>query len=296
MKRKVLGEADQFEGEDFFDQVAKKVSTPGERVLEIPLEKARVKENVRSEYKDIETLAETIKRDGLLSPITVLKAKDGFFDILTGHRRYKAFLYLNGKHPGEFGKIRAIVFEKELSRAEVVRIQMIENVQREDLSAIEKKDALDELRKGGMSNGEIAEALGKSEGHVKNLFMAVASLNESPELREIAESHAGVTLTDFVEARVLGIKDRQKLLMAKARGEIKNRAELREKIQQIRGENYNKGKAERSARATKPLFKEKDSLVRVRSFAFDRAKISKDEREKLLLEVREILAKLEAVQ
>lgn len=295
-KKKVFDDGfDVFEGKkDFIDKFSEKVATLGESVMDIPTEKIKVKENVRKEYTGIEDLAESIRQKGLLQPIVVTKAEDGFFEIVFGHRRFKALLHLNEKEPGAWLKIKAFVKDKDAFDAdEIKEIQLIENIQRESLGALELKEALEYLRSRGLTQKQIGERLGKSEGHVRNLFMTVKTLNENPELKDLMEHHTGVMSSDLIYLRILPKKELLQVAEEKATGKIKTRTELEKRIEEVRGEIYKDGKAERETRAAKPLFKEKDSLVRVRSFAFDRTKLSPDERQKLLTQVREIVAKLE---
>ncbi|MBQ1691897.1 MAG: ParB/RepB/Spo0J family partition protein, partial [Erysipelotrichaceae bacterium] len=81
-------------------------------------------------YDDsIKGLAESIKQNGLLQPVTVRKNGDKY-ELIAGERRYRASL-LNGA-----SDIEAIIMES--SDEESANLALIENLQREDLNAIEQ--------------------------------------------------------------------------------------------------------------------------------------------------------------
>jgi ParB family chromosome partitioning protein len=112
-------------------------------------------------------------------------------------------------------------------------IQLVENVQREDLSQIDLYNALRALRKQGMTLREIAELMGKSEVYVKNLFVGVNDIQRNDKLKELLGS-AGTTIQDVKETK--GIPDEQerlKLLKQHNTGET-TRAEMRKKAKDLK--------------------------------------------------------------
>ena len=78
----------------------------------------------------LETLAESIKENGLLQPILVREYGDGRYQIIAGERRFRA-----SKLAG-LSEIPAIVMDKDDRK--VAEISLIENIQREDLNPIEE--------------------------------------------------------------------------------------------------------------------------------------------------------------
>jgi ParB family chromosome partitioning protein len=197
-------------------------------VKDIPVGDIQIKENVRKEYSGIGELAESIRQPGLLQPITVYPEGDGYF-VKTGHRRFKAYTSLFEKEPEHFHSIRCIVSDAKDTSV----IQLVENIQREDLSQIDLVNALNALRKGGFSNKQIAEVIGKGEGYVNNLFMGVNEVNHNKNLSELV-THAGVSLLDVAETR--GIEEnaaRLQLLADKQEGKI-NRTEMRQKVKELK--------------------------------------------------------------
>lgn len=101
---------------------------------EIPIEKVKGNPLQPREYFDrekIKELAETIKKIGLINPITVRKAKNGSYQVVTGERRLKA---------SEIAKLRTIpALIKEYKAEDEIAIEsLIENVHRENLNPIEQ--------------------------------------------------------------------------------------------------------------------------------------------------------------
>ena len=109
----------------------------------------------------LEGLAESIKSQGIIQPLTVEEIAPGEFSIIAGERRYRA-----AKIAG-LDKIPAIV----VSLSEVQRIQMslIENIQRENLNAIEEASAYQYLiDHSGYTQEMVAQKVGKSRSAIAN--------------------------------------------------------------------------------------------------------------------------------
>ncbi|MDR1895439.1 MAG: ParB/RepB/Spo0J family partition protein [Prevotellaceae bacterium] len=186
-----------------------------------------IRENVRKEYSGIDDLAASIKQRGLLQPITVYR--DGeVFVVKTGHRRFKAFQSLYQQDKDRFHSIPCIISTPD----NLAIVQLVENVQREDLNPIDLYNGLNALRAEGMSNSEIAQAIGKSHGYVDNLFSGVKEANANPEIAELVQ--AGVSLTDILETKgVPDEKARLELLDQRKNGKI-TRSEFRKKAKELK--------------------------------------------------------------
>lgn len=129
----------------------------------IPLELIRPREGQpRKDFdqKSLEDLARSIEEYGLLNPITVTKVS-GHYEILAGERRFRASKINKAK------TIAAIVKDYEEKDVEV--LSLIENVQREDLSAIEEATAYKKLIDSyGLTQDEVAKKMGKSRSYIAN--------------------------------------------------------------------------------------------------------------------------------
>ena len=138
----------------------------------IPLKLIRPREGQpRKDFdqKSLEDLARSIEEYGLLNPITVTKVS-GHYEILAGERRFRASKINKAK------TIAAIVKDYEEKDVEV--LSLIENVQREDLSAIEEATAYKKLIDSyGLTQDEVAKKMGKSRSYIANTIRLL-KLNE----------------------------------------------------------------------------------------------------------------------
>ena len=103
-------------------------------------------------------LAASLKAHGLLQPIVVRRVADGF-ELIAGERRLRA------AQLAEIDRLPALVREVE----DPLELALIENLQREDLSALEEAEGLAALiARHGYSHREVADLLGKSRPYVSN--------------------------------------------------------------------------------------------------------------------------------
>ncbi|SHH30716.1 ParB/RepB/Spo0J family partition protein [Tepidibacter thalassicus] len=108
----------------------------------------------------LEILSESIKNYGVLQPIVVKKEDDGYM-IIAGERRFRAAKMAGLK------EIPAVI--KNLPLKDIMEIALIENLQREDLNAIEEALAYKSLIENyKVTQEEISEAVGKSRPHITN--------------------------------------------------------------------------------------------------------------------------------
>lgn len=135
--------------------------------------------------ESLSELAESIKKYGVIQPIIVTK-KDDYYEIIAGERRWRA-----AKKAG-LKEMPCIV--REDTERKIKEIALIENIQREDLNAIEKakgyKELMDEY---GLTHGQVAETLGISVSAVGN---TVRLINLDPKVSQlviegkVSEGHA----------------------------------------------------------------------------------------------------------
>lgn len=109
----------------------------------------------------LEGLAESIKNQGILQPLTVEEIVPGQYSIIAGERRYRA-----AKLAG-LDKVPVII--SKLPEVRRIEASLIENIQREDLNAIEEAAAYDYLiKKSGYTQEEVAKKVGKSRSSIAN--------------------------------------------------------------------------------------------------------------------------------
>jgi ParB family chromosome partitioning protein len=108
-------------------------------------------------------LAESIKAQGVLQPILARPMVEGNYEIIAGERRWRAAQLA--------GLDTVPVIVHELSNQQVIAVALIENIQREDLNAIDAAIGLQRLiDEFGMTHKDVAEAVGKSRVTVTNLL------------------------------------------------------------------------------------------------------------------------------
>jgi ParB family chromosome partitioning protein len=127
-------------------------------------------ENVRADYRDIEDLAESIRKTGQLQAVIVKekKGKNGQprFELIAGFRRLRAFYYLIEK--GEpFTSIDATIVT-----GDNLTIQLVENIQRSDLTSAERERGIFQMKENGFSQIQIAEKLSKTKEWVSRNITA----------------------------------------------------------------------------------------------------------------------------
>ena len=108
----------------------------------------------------IKSLAASIKEKGVLQPL-IVRPKDGEYELIAGERRLRA--------SKEAGLTEVPVIVKELSDSEVLEIALIENLLRENLSAIEEANAYQSLMdKFSHTQERVASIVGKSRSYIAN--------------------------------------------------------------------------------------------------------------------------------
>ncbi len=148
--------------------------------VEIPLEKIRPNQNQPRQKMDeaaLEALAASIRESGVIQPVLVRRADDGHYELIAGERRWRAARLAGLK------TIPAVV--REASHAEALEWALVENLQREDLTPLERAAAyqhyLDEF--GGTVEG-LAARLGESRSNVANYLRLLSLPQEVQALLE----------------------------------------------------------------------------------------------------------------
>ena len=131
------------------------------KLLDVEPNKEQPRKNFNKE--SLEELAATIKEHGLLQPILVteIKGSKGKYRIISGERRWRA------SRIAGLSEIPVIV--KDLSKQQIMEISLIENLQREDLNAVEEARGYDVLIKEfGLTQDAVAKRVGKSRPVIAN--------------------------------------------------------------------------------------------------------------------------------
>ena len=169
------------------------IVTDNDKIVEIALEEIKKNPYQPRTYfneEKLNELKESIEKNGLLQPIIVKKAVKGYY-IIAGERRYRAFELLDRK------EIPAII--KEMTDEEMMVFAVLENLQREDLSALEESESYKNLMdKMSLTQEELAKKLGKSRPYIANslrLLKLPTEIKNKLEQGVISTAHARTLLS-----------------------------------------------------------------------------------------------------
>lgn len=172
--------------------IPKSVLVSGKSIINIPTAEIIPNQYQPRLYFDpdaIQGLANSIKQHGLAQPIVVRRNEEGY-ELIAGERRYRA-CQLAG-----MTSVPSII--KDLSDKESLQLALIENLDREDLNAIEEaKGYLRLIDEFGVSHLEIGEIFGKSRSAITNtlrLLQLPSFVQEAVVKGDISEGHARVLL------------------------------------------------------------------------------------------------------
>lgn len=139
----------------------------------------------------IEELARTIQTHGVIQPIVVRSTLDDQYEIIAGERRFRAMKKL------DWQEVPAIV--RVMNDKETASVALIENLQREELTAIEEAVAYQKLLElHGLTQEALAQRLGKGQSTVANklrLLKLPQPVQQAILERQITERHARAIIT-----------------------------------------------------------------------------------------------------
>ena len=170
-------------------EVGIQTGAPNELPVE-KLERGAYQPRREFEAEALQTLADSIKAQGVLQPIVARPSSNGHFEILSGERRWRAAQMA--------GLDRVPVVIKPVTDEAAIAIGLIENIQREDLNPVEEGLGLKRLQdEFGFSQEQVASAVGRSRSAVANLLRLLNLESDvllMLERREIDTGHAKVLL------------------------------------------------------------------------------------------------------
>ena len=201
----------------------------------------------RTEFDDeaLEELAASIRANGIISPITLRKISDDNYQIIAGERRYRA-----SKLAG-LDKIPAYI--RDVDDGQVMEMALIENIQREDLNAIEIALSYNSLVATlNLTQEALAERVGKKRATITNylrLLKLPAEIQMGLKDKKIDMGHARALVSVenpeqmlAIYAQVLNegasVRRTEELVRMAATGETLEKAEKKEKQHVIMPEEY----------------------------------------------------------
>lgn len=194
-KRRALGRGleELFYNEPIdYNKVEEKIitETPKEAITMVKLSELRSNPYQPRKVFDedaLKELAASIKEHGVFQPIIVKKSIKGY-EIIAGERRVKASLMAG------LTQIPAIV--RDFNDTQMMEIALLENLQRENLTAIEEATAYKKLQETlGLTQEELAKRLGKSRSHITNMLGLLTlpdTIQEDISTKKITMGHARV--------------------------------------------------------------------------------------------------------
>lgn len=190
-----------------------------EQIQQVPLDQIVCRPQVRERFDEtaIGGLTTSLQEVGQLQPILVRREGTGYI-VVDGERRLRA------ARQAKRSSIAAIVVDRDLSEVELLQIQTVSNVQRVDLSPVEKARAIDRLIKAsGWSASETAKRLGLSAAAVTK---HLALLDLPPEILERVESGHIAASTAYELAKVADPEAKAALASAAAAGMLTREAAI----------------------------------------------------------------------
>ncbi len=185
------------------------------------------------EQQALEELAESIRNIGIIQPITLRQEEDGTYMIIAGERRFRA---------SQIAGLETVpAYIRKVSDDDVMEMALIENIQREDLNAIEVALAYQQLQaKANLTQEELSQRVGKSRSSVAN-FMRLLKLPAEIQLalkeKKLSMGHARtvlaiedpeqqVKLFHLINEQDLSVRQVEQLVRDFAEGRILDFAEL----------------------------------------------------------------------
>ena len=197
------------------EAVVKKQST----VTEIPVEElapGQYQPRKRMHKDTLEELSDSIKQQGVLQPIVVRKQASGLYEIVVGERRWRA-AQLAGLET-----VPSII--KDINNSQAARISLIENLQREDLNAMDQARGLQRLQmEFNLSQEDLGSAVGKSRSSITNL-LRLTKLSQDVQkmleqgMIEMGHARALLSLKEEKQAALAGDIVKRKLSVREVEG------------------------------------------------------------------------------
>ncbi len=218
----ILSEVEEAYEKDLSGIDSFELEAQGARVEELPIEKITPNPFQPRKHFDeaaLKELSDSIKAHGLLQPIVVIEKEDGYL-LIAGERRLRAHKL------AKLSGIKAIVANVEIDEFRLRELALIENIQRENLNAIELANSYAELIEvHNITHDELAEIVHKSRSQITNT-MRLLSLGDyaKKQLSEgrISQGHAKVLvgldekrqkiIIDSIIGQKLSVRDVEKMV------------------------------------------------------------------------------------
>src|SRR5690625_4725037 len=198
-------------------------ATSGERGFQVPVEylhPGKAQPRRRFDETQLESLAESVRVQGLLQPILVRPhpRKPGEYEIVAGERRWRA---------AQKARLHEVpVLVRELNDGEALELALVENVQRQDLDPLEEAEGYRRLMEEfSHSQEDLARLIGKSRSHIANTLRLLNLPNSVKDLlsagqltaghaRALLGAEAPELLAEEVISKGLSVRETERLVAA----------------------------------------------------------------------------------
>lgn len=206
----------------------------------LPIEKIFAnRQQPRLEFNDesLGELALSIKRDGVLQPLIVTPSAGGRYELVAGERRLRASKMA--------GLTEVPVLVKKIDDNKMLELALIENIQREDLNAMDESKAYQAMvERLGLTQADVAERVGKSREHVANslrLLKLPKLIQEDVMFSRISAGHARALLSlanledqlqlrEKILAETLSVRDVEKMIQERGGFRKKNHRSMKKNL------------------------------------------------------------------
>lgn len=171
------------------------------------------------DHGQMDDLIASVKEHGIIQPLLVTKKPDGKYFLIAGERRLRAATLA--------GITKVPVVVRDATEQQRLELALIENIQRQDLNAIEEAKAYEELQRSfGLTQDEIAKKVGKSRSQISNTIR----LLQLPEVMQQALMEGALSASNARTLLALeSDKERERLFEAMIAGRFTVR-EAEEKV------------------------------------------------------------------
>jgi len=246
MKNALLKRIEERKGVSSGKEYAKEKAETENEVVSV-----RVEDIVENPYQPrvemdrakLEELAETIKRDGLLQPIILIRDKEkGRYILIAGHRRWEAHKILKKE------TIKAIILD-EIDDGKMASYAIIENLQRENLSVVELAMQYKILlqKKVYKTQRDLADSIGKNYTEVSKTISILALPDDVLSDMKISKSIKDLKMIDML--RKTGTDDDIRKIYKWIKENNPTRSELKEKIDELKNKEQQKEKTSKAYKA-----------------------------------------------
>jgi ParB family chromosome partitioning protein len=174
----------------------------------------------RFDEESLEEMASSMKLHGVLQPLLLKPSGNNRYMIIAGERRFRAALLAG------FKTVPAII--KDLPMQQIKEISLIENLQREDLNAIEAAEGIKELMQNhALRQEDVAARLGKSRSYVANTMRLLTLPEEVLDMVRTGKLSSG-------HARAMITIDEEEYLISLAKQTVQYKLTVREVEERVR--------------------------------------------------------------